>query len=601
LTVVGRLAHGVSAEDAQLELRVVDSAARDGLPEHGEHLNPEVVPTSYMTFAFPKGGIRALPEFYLAQMLTLVPLLIACVNVGLLTFARTATRSMEFAMRTALGASRARIVAQVFTEALVLSLLAAGAGLLLLYWLPRRALPAIGFPMPYWLAPTISAATVLRAIGLALASAFMAGVIPVLRATGPRLQQTIQRARSRRSGTRFGGVASVMIVADVAVAVAAVGFAIGVYGRVAATFANEKADGIRAERYLSLTLSITEQSEPTRVAQIQQAIVDRLRVEPGVRAVAMGTALPRMDHPGRFVEVDGEDLPAGTRGHAVRTADVAVGFFEALRTPMISGRAFDSVDLAAGLSPVIVNTTFVENVLGGRAAVGRRVRYRTEGSDASGPWHEIVGVVGHLGMHSLSPAKDAGLYHPLVPGSVQSVRLAIEADGDPAALAPRVREIAQDVDPRAVIASPITLDQVFEGDWYLMAALVAGGLVLIGVLLTLAASGLYAIMSFSVAERTREIGIRVALGADRIRIALHVARRALIQIAIGVLLGLPVATAVFFEMQEDAGRDPSALIAVLAALVPGVAVMMLVGFAACLAPTVRALRISPVDALRGDS
>lgn len=606
LTVFARLAAGRSPDDAQMEMRVVESARTDRAPGTAEPPNPEVVPTSFMTFHFPKGGIRALPEFALVQILTLVPLLIACVNVGLLTFARTATRSMEFAMRTALGASRARIVAQVFTEAFVLSLLAAGAGLLLLQVVPPRVLPAIGVPMPYWLEPALSVATLLRALGLAMASAFIAGVIPVLRATGPRVHQTIQRARSRRSGARFGGVATVMIVADVAVAVAAVGFAIGVFSRVTATFANEKADGIRAERFLAWTLTVDAAGADGGFAAahraiVQQTLEERLRAEPGVRAVVAATSLPRMDHQTRFVDVDGDaPPPPDARGHRVRMAGVGDGFFEALRTPLLSGRAFEPADLALASSPVIVNRAFVDNVLGGRAAVGRRVRYRIEGSEARGPWHEIVGVVGHLGMHSLAPAEDDGVYYPLAPGSAESVAMAVETDGDPAALAPRVREIARAVDPRAAVISPTRLDRVFEGDWYLMAAVVVGGLVLVGVLLTLAASGLYAIMSFAVAARTREIGIRVALGADRLRIALHVARRALMQIAAGVVLGLPVATAVFFEVQQDAGRTPSALIAVLWALVPGVAVMAVVGAAACLVPTVRALRISPVEALRGD-
>jgi ABC-type antimicrobial peptide transport system permease subunit len=187
----------------------------------------------------------------------------------------------------------------------------------------------------------------------------------------------------------------------------------------------------------------------------------------------------------------------------------------------------------------------------------------------------------------------------LVPGSVSRVLLAIEADGEPMTLAPRVREIAREVDSRMVIASPTTLDRVFEGDWYIMTAVVGGAALLVGVLLTLAASGLYAIMSFTIAERTREIGIRIALGADRRSIALQVARRALIQITIGVALGLPFAASVFFEMQEQSAA-PSAWLAIGLALVEGIGIILVVALAACLVPTRRALRISPVEALKSD-
>jgi ABC-type antimicrobial peptide transport system permease subunit len=132
-----------------------------------------------------------------------------------------------------------------------------------------------------------------------------------------------------------------------------------------------------------------------------------------------------------------------------------------------------------------------------------------------------------------------------------------------------------------------------------MTAVVGGAVVLVGVLLALAASGLYAIMSFTIAERRREIGIRIALGADRRNIALQVARRALIQISIGVALGLPIAGMIFFEMQEQSAA-PSAWLAVGLALAQGVGILLLVALAACVVPTRRALRISPVEALRGD-
>jgi putative ABC transport system permease protein len=604
VTVFGRLADGVSPEGAQAEISAVHTSLAAERPDMYLRLTPEVVHSSFMAFAFPKGGLRALPEFAMIQGLTLVPLLIACVNVGLLIFARTATRMSEFAIRTALGASRGRILTQVFTESLVLAILATGLGLLLLHWLPERILTSFKFiPMPYWLTPELSSATVLRALGLACGSAVIAGVIPVLRTTSRSVLQGLQRASSQRTssgGTRFGLTSSVMIVADVAVAVAAFGLAIGVGHRVATTFANERTDGIKADRFLSVTLSMA--GDEGRFGAAQDALVERLRREPGIRAVAVGTSLPRMDHTMRVIEIEGEDV---ANGYRVRAAFVAPGFFEALRAPVLAGRAFDGRDVVAAsedpasVRTVVVNTSFVKNALGGRTAVGRRIRYRADSNTTPGPWFEIVGVVGHLGMRSLAPAQDDGIYLPLVAGSVPRVLLAIEAAGEPMALDPRVREIAREIDARMVIASPTTLDRVFEGDWYIMTAVVGGVALLVGVLLTLAASGLYAIMSFTIAERRREIGIRIALGADRRNIAMQVARRAIIQIATGVALGLPLAASVFFEMQEQSSA-PSAWLAVGLALAQGVGILLLVAFAACLVPTRRALRISPVEVLKGD-
>jgi len=594
VVVFGRLADDVSPDEAQSELSIVHAALASERPDTYGRLNAEVVPSSLMAFGFPRGGLRALPEFAIVQVLTLVPLLVACVNVGLLIYARTATRTSEFAVRTALGASRARILTQVFTESLVLAILATGLGLFLLAWLPERILSAFKFiPMPYWLTPDLSGATLLRALGLASASAVIAGVIPVLRTTAGPVQRRLQRAFSRGSGTRFGWSSSVMIVTDVAVAVAAVGLATGIAHRVAITAANERADGIQAARYLAVTLTMTDGTDP-------QALIDRLRAEAGVRAVAIGTTLPRMDHETALVEVEGSELPASGVGHRVRMASVAPGYFEALRTPVLAGRAFDGRDLTATPSTVIVNTTFVERVLGGRSAVGRRVRYRSGDDAPPGPWHEIVGVVGHLGMRTLTPDRDEGIYHALAPGSMPRVQMAIEADGEPMALAPHVRAIAREVAPSAVIASSTTLDRVFEGDWYIMTAVVGGTVVVVGVLLALAASALYAIMSFTIAMRTREIGIRMALGAGRRRIVMQVVRRALVQIGTGVAAGLPLAISIFLEMEERPGHAPSAWMAVTLALAQGIGVMLLVALAACLVPARRALRISPVEALRGD-
>jgi hypothetical protein len=203
-----------------------------------------------------------------------------------------------------------------------------------------------------------------------------------------------------------------------------------------------------------------------------------------------------------------------------------------------------------------------------------------------------------MGLHALTPSQDDGVYFPLAEGDITPVRLAIWTRGDPAALAPRVHELARAVAPNAVIAKAIPLDEMFEGDWYLLRAGVLGVATLVGVLLSLAASALYAILSLVVSQRTREIGIRIALGANRWDIARDVATRAVVQISVGVLLGLPLATALCYEFLELTGFGRSVPGAVAMVSVLGVTVMLLVSLTACTVPTLRALRIAPTDALR---
>ncbi len=605
--VFGRLADGVPDARARTDLAL--AAERSAVPGRDRRTVAQVKPFAYIALPGLGGGLRATPEFLGFQSLALLVLLVACINVAMLVFARTATRSSELAVRTALGASRARIVLQVFVECLVLALLAAGAGLLLLtaaLQLMWRVIPASwAAASPYWIRWDIGPDTVIRALALAGASAVVAGVVPAIRFTGRQVQGTIQRARARRTGVRFGGLPGVLLVVDVAVAVAAVGFALTAWDVTQGAGSAANGVGIDADEYLAAAIRLpSDPAEPrgatgpergaSRRAIVQEELVRRLREEPRVQGVALADVLPRMDHPSRLVEAEGVAAPDGGRGVSTRIARVAVDFFESLDQPILAGRDFDTGDLADGSGVVIVNTTFVERVLGGQNAVGRRVRFVPWGDGEPGPWKEVVGVVGHLGMRAVSPDNDQGVYEPVAPGELETVRLGIHLADDPAAFAPRLREVAGDVAPDLLLSAVGPLGEVFEGDWYLLRAVILGAWLLVSVLLALAASGIFAIMSFSVAERTTEIGIRSALGASRRDVAVSVARRAMAQIGVGVLLGLPVAA--LFLVDGDGSRYLGAG----KTLVVGIVVMSVVGLAACTGPTLRALRIQPREALNGD-
>ena len=604
VAIFGRLADGISEDGARAEFALV--AERSFFLGRDERLLPQIEAYAYTLLPGLNGGLRGTPEFLAFQSLALIVLLVACANVGMLIFARTATRGGELAVRTALGASRGRIVIQVFTECLVLAVLGAGMGLLfvsLLLDLMWRLIPGgLASALPYWIDFGIGGETALYALGLACVSAVAAGVVPAIRFTGASVQSNIQRARARRTGVRFGGLSGVLIVADVAVAVAAVGFAVTASGLVRQAGQAQDVVGIPAEEYLGAMVSLPPRAadvgggaeHTARVATTQQELVRRLQAEPGVRTVAVADYLPRMEHRTRLVEPEGVALPDDRSGVSTRVARVDIDFFEALGQPILDGRGFDVGDLGVDRSAVIVNTTFVEQVLGGQNAIGRRIRFHPWGDGEPGPWKEIVGVVGHLGMRVISAESDQGVYEPFAPGELASVRLGIHVGEDPASFAPRLRALAGEVDPEAIVSVIGPLADVYEGDWYLILAGSLGGGLLVGVLLALAASGIYAIMSFAVAERTTEIGIRAALGAGRRELIGSVAKRAGAQIAAGVLLGMPVA-ALFFNSGSG-----SPYVGAANTLVAGVGVMILVGMAACTGPTLRALRVHPSEALRGD-
>jgi len=200
-------------------------------------------------------------------------------------------------------------------------------------------------------------------------------------------------------------------------------------------------------------------------------------------------------------------------------------------------------------------------------------------------------------MNVVNPEWQAGIYLPAAPGERERLQFGIHVDGSPEEFIPRLRAIVAEVDPMAVLGTPSALDRVFQGDWYLMIVIAAGFVVLAGTLVALATSALYAMMSFSVSERTREIGIRAALGAQRARIVLVILKRSLLQIGVGVAFGTPAA-GWLFQFVTAGSADGQAALPV--ALVIGTAVMSAVALVSCLAPASRVMAIQPAEALRTD-
>ncbi len=605
LTVFGRLADGVSWQEAQAELAAVGGRMAAEFPETHARLLHEVVPLSLGIFGLGRDGIRLGLEFWVFQLLALLVLVVACANVAMLIFMRTVTRSGELAVRTALGASRSRVVSQLFTEALIFAVLAAGLGLLVADRVLLPQLAEYGTFLPYWLDFGVDRWSVVWALSLAVLSAGLVSVVPALKATGRAVQRNIQRAASGRSGVRFGGVSSALIVADVALAVATVGVGVGLSDRL--TTSTDGMNG-QASQFLAAELRIPEldtraemgvvftRGEATaRLAATQQALVERLEAEPGVRGVAVATVLPGMDYQSYRVEMDGDDPSDAEAGPWVLGARVDLNFFNAFNHPILSGRGFAPTDLAEDGSAVIVNTFFVDRVMEGRNPVGRRLRFPRRRGEEPGPWYDIVGVVGPLGM-DVFDSGTPGMYHPLAPGEAHPVYMAIHVGDDPEAFTPRLRALAGEVDPAATITNPSALDEVLSLNTALMGWIRIGGGILLGILVTLSASGIYALMSFTVAERTREIGIRTALGAQRSSVVFTIAKRAFVQLGLGILLGMPIVAGLLYAL-KGVGRISTQSPILLTFLV-GACVMGVIGVLACTAPTMRALRIMPTEALR---
>jgi len=607
LFVFGRLAEGVSHEEADAEVAVVGSRLAAEWPETHARLRPEVVGSLLLLMGEPASGLSDSREILLVQAFALLLLFIACGNVGTMILARTATRVRELAVRTALGATRARIVTQLFVESLVLALVATSIGLVLADQVARQIASMYIEDIPYGVDIGIGLRSISIALGLGTVCAVAAGVLPALRATGRGIQRTIQSTAAGAT-VRFGMFTTVLIVLEVALSM---GFlSMGVVVTRSVLLNSDDPSEIAMDQYLTArfrTVWVDPTAEDaatyeedfwTQVALNQEELKLRLQAEPGVGRVAMGAQIPGAGHPSRPVEVEG-DVPGDGAGMRVQQANVDVTFFTDMHHPILEGRGFGSGDLPdernAHRAAVIVNTSFVEQVLGGGQAVGRRIRYLVGGDQEPGEWYEIVGVVGSLAMNPSNPAEDAGVYHPLGANEYHPMRYVIEVGPDAGAFLPRLTSIAAAVDPDAMIQAPQVLADLAELSRLelRLASLLVVGLSLIGTLL--AAAGLYALMSFTVSQRTREIGIRSALGARAMSVIVTIARRAALQLGTGVVGGCVFGAWLLRDLTNDSDIMDVNTPAVLAGV--GVAVILMVTLA-CLAPIRRGLRIEPTEALR---
>jgi predicted permease len=606
LGVFARLTDGISTEEAQAELRTVGAAMAMEYPDTHETRLPEVVSTANWALN-QRADAGSDPDILVGQALILVLLLIVCGNVGTMILARTATRVGEIAVRSALGASRTRIVGQLFVESMVLALVATGAGLVAAQFAARVFESFVEQTLPYWVDLGLNPRTVVTALGLAAVCALAAGVLPALKAVSSDIHANLQRTASGRTTVRFGVFSTLLIVSEVALSIGFLSFG----GATMRGMLEDRsgAVGIELDDYLfaQLRLPWPEPVEPdeqayadqfgAHVRDVQLEFERRLRDEPGVGHVALGRHLPGTVHPMQTLELEGVD-GGGTSVVRAHHAVVDVDYFADLGVPIAAGRGFTSSDLegrnASSRSAVLVNTSFVETMLGGRQAVGRRFRHMERGG-RTGPWLEIVGVVGPLGVNALNPQHDWAVYHPAAPGELHPIGVIAEIGPGAGAFTPRLREIAAEVEPTLMVVDPQPVSRMVEWGRAAVSLGMSALILLASVAILLSVAGLYALMSFTVTQRTREIGIRTALGAPPREIVATIARRAGLQLLAGVVIGVAGSLWMFRELESDLLMPPDGRLTVLATIALGT---LVVGSLACLRPTARGLSIQPTEALR---
>ncbi|MEX0907552.1 MAG: ABC transporter permease [Gemmatimonadota bacterium] len=619
MPVFGRLAEGATIEQARAELTAVGARMAADFPETNEHLRPLV-----MSYASATSGIvEAIAEqwnadgvdrtlsllragLYSTNLLFLLFLALISANVAALVFARTATRESELVVRNALGASRRRLVGQLFVEALVLGAVAAPIGLAIAATALRGIVTVLGSDLPFWFSDTLSVGSVLFGVTLTVIGAAIVGVVPGLRITrgiGSRMRQL----GAGGGGLQFGRGSTIAIVSQIAMSIVFV--AVSLYAVVRAVQIRGLDVGFPADEYISVVLGMdrpgasqaryeTVVAARARFTRSYEELGRRIALDPAVLDVTFAHVLPGEYHERAPLEVDGiEDR--------IQTATVATDFFNALVIPLLAGRGFQAADVEAGGYVAVVNPSFIHHVLDDRSAIGRHVRFRLgEGPSADwSPPYEIVGVVQEIALtNDPELPHNAGVYLPIVPGRATQLQMVVHVRGDPLSFAPRIRPLAADVDPSLQLARIALLDEVARNDLATYLFAIRALTIATGLAMLLSLAAVYAVMSFAVARRTREIAIRIALGADPRRIVTSTLGRHLGHAALGVLLGVGLIVHVGPDSITMSGLAARGIPSIRVAL--GIAafttIMMLVVLMAAVGPVRRALRIQPALALKGD-
>ena len=600
--VFGRLAPGHPREEATAQAAAIGARAAAMFPETHKNVRLQVRSLPDAVSLWP-----ARTTMVLASLNVFVVLLAAllCGNVAMLLFARAVSRERELLIRTALGGSRGRIIMQLFAEALLLCAVGAVVGLMVARFVLARTWTMIEGqtgPLPFWIDTSVSSTTILYAVGLTLFAAAIAGVVPAVKVTSGRAGGRLRSASNGGGGLQFGGVWTVVIVAQVALTTVLPVPLLGV----GADVTRDTPAGFPAEEFLTATLAIdrfdgvaasSDTVPAVRAVRLEaryRALADRLRQEPGVLDVTYVDQMPLMRHGWKAIEMDPGPAAEHREGCVRCAAFVSVDprFFDVVGAPVIRGRALTTADAEHQMRAVLVNEFFVAQVMGGRNPIGRQLRFSSAREPTAKSWYRIVGVVRDLGVSdNQGDYGRARIFQPTLPRETGPLRVAIHVRGDPQRFVVRLYELAQAIDPALRVIDPKPLPRLVDTPGAFWLELLIG---FTGVTLMLSLAGVYAVMAFAVARRTREIGVRVALGAQPMHVLTTVFKRPLIQVALGIGVGAILALALANNDLSDVHLDDFGRSAVFALST------ILCCALACIVPTRRALRIQPTEALRDE-
>jgi putative ABC transport system permease protein len=588
LTVAGRLKPGVAVEDARVEMEYVAARLREQYPQFNRNISTNVVPLRDQLV----GNVR--PALLVLSAAVGLMLLIACANVANLLLMRAATRRREIAIRSALGAGRLRVVRQLLTESLCLSVLGGLLGLVLALW---------GTDLLLALAPAdllgvadvhLDARVLAFTAAVSVATGFVFGLVPAVQASKVDLNSTLKESGRHGTADRAAArLSRLLVVSEVALAVVLL---VGA-GLLLRSFMGLRSvdPGFRPEGVVTARVELPSQSYPEDSQQIGffRSLLERVRAMPGVRSASAVSTVP-FGGLGSRTRMWVEGRPAPAPGEEART-DVSVidpAYFETMSIPVLEGRTFTQHEAQAAAHVVVVSELLAREQFPNESAVGRRIRVNM-GSEPQ--FCEIVGVVGDVRHRSLEDPLHPMVYWPHPELVVSGMTVVIRADGDSGAVLPMVMGAVREMDPNLPVSSLRTLES-WMSDSLARSRFTTTLLAIFGfVAFVLSVIGIYGVLSYAVALRTQEIGIRMALGARRSDVVGMVLRDglrlAIPGLAVGIVAAVILNRFIASLLYGVEGTDAATYVAA-SVLFLGVAIV------ACTLPARRASSVDPVVALR---
>lgn len=587
IEAIARLKPGVSIAQAQAEMINVASNIEAQNPVTNEGMSVAVA------------SLRTtLTGDYKTALLILLGvvgfvLLIACVNVANLLLARATSRQKEIAIRAALGANRRRLFRQLLTESLLLGLISGVAGLVLALWGKDLLVSAIPIDIPFWMKFDLDARVLTFTAACSLLTGFVFGTAPALQASNPDLNETLKEGgRSGSSSGRYH-LRSLLVVAEIALSLVLL---VGAGLMIRSFVSLQRVDaGLDPNGVLTMTVvpGAKYRTPEKRIAFFNQ-LLERLRAIPGVKSAGTNSGLPLSGNNwGRSLTVEGFPVLSVNDAPMINHCVVSPHYFESMGVPLLKGRDFDEGDSKDSTKVTIVDAGLAQEYWPDQDPIGKRIRFGPP--EDNEPWHTIVGIVGNVKHNRLDSTARQSVYlaYPQVP--VGGSAFAIKVVGRPEAFMSSVRSQVREVDSDLPVnrLMPMT-DVISRSVWQPRLYTVLFG-IFAAVALILAIVGIYGVMSYAVTQRTREIGLRMALGAQKSDVLKLVAGHGVIVTAAGLGTGLIAAFGLTRLMStllfNVTTTDPMTFVAVSFLLA-------LVAMGACLVPARRAAKVDPMVALR---